>query len=86
MLAVHAGPGKVADFGMGEWLAILNLKELHPGDAPFLVGLIRSYRHIVFCSAYDHARGTTGALVEVDNHSESVLTLFLSFHYRPRLF
>ena len=35
--AVHARPGKIDHFIIGKWLAVIGLKELHPGDGAFFV-------------------------------------------------
>jgi hypothetical protein len=67
---------------MREFLSIGDLIELHPGDTAFLVGFVSPNAHIVFSSTGNHACATTGAFVQIDNHTIFVLTLFL-FHSLP---
>jgi hypothetical protein len=68
---------------MGEFLSIGDLIELHPGDATLLVGFVSPDAHIVFSGTGNHARATTGAFVQIDDHTIFVFTLFL-FHSLPR--
>jgi hypothetical protein len=67
---------------MREFLSIGDLIELHPCDAALLVGFVSPDAHIVFSGAGNHACATTGAFVQIDDHTVFVLTLFL-FHSLP---
>jgi hypothetical protein len=49
--------------------AIIERKDLEPGNGTQLVGLIFSERDIVLLLAGHRARHTTGALVNIDDHA-----------------
>ena len=83
MMAMHAWPGKIRDLRIREGFAIGYFKKLHPGDAALLVGFISPDAHIVFSGTGNHACATTGAFVQIDDHTILVFTLFL-FHSLPR--
>jgi hypothetical protein len=83
MMAVHTGPGEIADLRVREFFSIGDLIELHPGDAALLVRFISPDAHIVFSGTGDHACTATGTFVQIDDHTVLKFALFL-FHSLPR--
>ena len=72
---------KVAHFGLGEFLAVGDFIDLHPGDAQAFISFIIPKWYIVFGKAGHHTGAATGALVQVNDH-----TIALGFVLCLRLF
>jgi hypothetical protein len=64
-----AGPGKIADFGIGVRFAVGQPVNLHPGDADQFIGFVLPERDVVFGHTGHHAGAATGTFVQVDDHA-----------------
>ncbi|MBA7685073.1 hypothetical protein ES703_93488 [subsurface metagenome] len=83
-IAVHTRPGKIAHLCVWKILSVCDFIQLHPGDSSLLVCLIRPDRHVVLGRTGDHARPTSCALIQINDHAVPIsITLFL-FHVFPR--
>jgi hypothetical protein len=61
--AMHAWPWKITNLGIWEFPAIVDLIELHPGNATLFIRLVTSDGHVVFSGASNFTGAAAGALV-----------------------
>jgi hypothetical protein len=70
--AVLAWPWKKANIGIRKWLAVVQLVHPQPGDAEQFVGFVFAERQVVFGHTGYHAGTASSALIEINDHSESM--------------
>jgi hypothetical protein len=67
---MHAGSRQVTNISIREGFMICQLVNPHPGNAEQFICFIFPKGHIVFRHTGDHTGTATGALVQINDHSE----------------
>jgi hypothetical protein len=73
-----AGSRQVTFICFGERFTVTQFVDPHPGNVEEFVGFIFTKRNVVFGHTCHHAGAASGALIQIDDHSEPFA--FFLFH------